>query len=69
MDWNGLVNGFGQFCDDMQPFIEWVQANWLTLVLTGEIAGAFIALRMGKMKKGLCWLAAALVTIWIGGFP
>jgi len=63
------VDNFNQFCEDAQPYIDWIQANWLTLVLTGEIAGAFIALKMGKVKRGFGWLIAALATIWIGGFP
>ena len=63
------MDNFNPFCEDVQPYIDWIQTNWLTLVLTGEIAGAFIALKMGKVKRGLGWLIAALATIWIGGFP
>ena len=63
------MDNFNQFCEDVQPYIDWIKTNWLTLVLTGEIVGAFIALKMGKVKRGLGWLIAALATIWIGGFP
>jgi len=49
------------------PYVEWLQNNWLTLVLTGEIVGAVVAVKMGRYKRGFGWLAAALATIWLGG--
>ena len=68
MNWQEFVDGFETFCNDLQPYIDWAQANWLTIVLTGEIIGAVVAVKMGKMKRGIGWLAAALITIWAGGY-
>ena len=62
------MDNFNQFCEDVQPYIDWIQTNWLTIVLTGEIIGAVVAVKMGKMKRGIGWLAAALITIWAGGY-
>ena len=62
------MDNFNQFCEDVQPYIDWIQTNWLTIVLTGEIIGAVVAVKMGKLKRGIGWLAAALVTIWAGGY-
>ena len=62
------MDNFNQFCEDVQPYIDWIQTNWLTIVLTGEIVGAVVAVKMGKMKRGIGWLAAALITIWAGGY-
>ena len=62
------MDNFNQFCEDVQPYIDWAQANWLTIVLTGEIIGAVVAVKMGKLKRGIGWLAAALITIWAGGY-
>ena len=51
----------------VSPYLDWLKDNWLTIVLTGEIVGAVIAVKMGKYRRGIGWLAAALATIWIGG--
>ena len=53
--------------ETVTPYVEWLQNNWLTLVLTGEIVGAVVAVKMGRYKRGFGWLAAALATIWLGG--
>ncbi len=45
----------------------WASANWVPLLLTGEIIGAVIAIKLGAWTKGLVWLLLALATIWIGG--
>ncbi|AGI47842.1 hypothetical protein TALC_00847 [Thermoplasmatales archaeon BRNA1] len=55
------------FVETVTPYVEWLQTNWLTLVLTGEIVGAVVAVKMGRYKRGFGWLAAALATIWLGG--
>ena len=68
MNWQEIADGFETFCNDVQPYIDWAQANWLTIVLTGEIVGAVVAVKMGKLKRGIGWLAAALITIWAGGY-
>ncbi len=47
---------------------EFVRANWFPLVLTVEIIGVVIVIKMGYYRKGVCFLLAALATIWIGGF-
>lgn len=48
------------------PIAEWASEHWLSLVLTGEIVGAVMAIKVGSYRRGLCWLAAALLTIWLG---
>lgn len=45
----------------------WASGNWVPLLLTGEIIGAVIAIKLGAWTKGLGWLLLALATIWIGG--
>ena len=55
------------FVETVTPYVEWLQTNWLTIVLTGEIVGAVVAVKMGRYKRGFGWLLAALATIWIGG--
>jgi len=68
VNWQEIADGFQQFCDDVQPYIDWTQANWLTIVLTAEIIGAVVAVKMGKLKRGIGWMVAAIVTIWAGGY-
>lgn len=53
--------------DMIGPITEWANANWLTLVLTGEIVGAAIAIRMKSYRRGALWLLVALATIWVKG--
>lgn len=47
--------------------VDWASANWVPLLLTGEIIGAVIAIKLGAWTKGLAWLLLAIATIWIGG--
>lgn len=51
----------------LQPVYGWACANWLTLVLTGQIIGAVVAVKYGHYRKGIFWLLIALATIWIKG--
>ena len=66
-DLESLKEFFETVSETASPYIGWLQTNWLTVVLTGEIVGAVVAVKMGRYRRGFGWLAAALVTIWIGG--
>ena len=46
----------------------WAYAHWVTIVLTGEIIGAVVAVKMGNYRRGLGWLGAGLLTIWLGAY-
>jgi len=48
--------------------LEWAYAHWVTIVLTGEIIGAVVAVKMGNYRRGLGWLGAGLLTIWLGAY-
>jgi len=61
------ADAVSRFAEWVAPAVEWAQSNWLLLVLTGEIVGAVAAVKLRSYRRGLCWLAAALATIWIGG--
>ena len=67
IDIDELVETFNELSAWGQPYVEWVQTNWVTIVLTGEIIGAVIAIKYNHWKRGLGWLIAALMTIWFGG--
>ena len=58
---------FQELSDKITPYLDWASQNWLALVLTGEIVGAVVAIKVGRYRRGFCWLCAALATIWIGG--
>ena len=58
---------FEEFSENISPYIEWLQGNWFPLVLSGEIVGAVIAVKLGRYRRGFGWLLAALATIWLGG--
>jgi len=47
--------------------VEWVKANWFPLVLSGEIIGSAVAIKVGQYRRGIMWMVAALATIWLGG--
>ena len=53
--------------ESLGSFMGWIKDNWFPLMLTMEIIGAVIAVKMGYYRKGVCFLIAALATIWIGG--
>ncbi len=53
----------------IEPVYQWVQENWVTVALTGEIIGAVIAVRMGAYRRGIGWLIAAVATLWLGWKP
>ena len=53
---------------DIAEVIEWTYAHWVTIVLTGEIIGAVVAVKMGNYRRGLGWLGAGLLTIWLGAY-
>jgi len=62
-----LFSFLGEVSEKASPYVSWLQGNWLALVLTGEIVGAVVAVKFGRYRRGIGWLAAALATIWIGG--
>ena len=57
----------GDLSESLGSFMGWIKDNWFPLMLTMEIIGAVIAVKMGYYRKGVCFLIAALATIWIGG--
>lgn len=59
MDTTSIVNA-------MSSLVSWAFANWTPLLLTVEIIGAVVAIKLGRYRKGVFWLVAALVTIWVG---
>ncbi len=58
---------FDELAEIVSPYAEWAKSNWLTIVLTGEIIGAVVAIKTCHYRRGFGWLLAALATIWIGG--
>lgn len=62
----GLCSVITGYADEASPYIDWIRDNWLLLVLTGEIVGAVLAVKVGMYRRGLLWLGAALATLWIG---
>ena len=66
-DIQSLAEYFEEFSEKVSPYVEWLQGNWFPLVLSGEIVGAVIAVKLGRYRRGIGWLAAALATIWLGG--
>lgn len=64
----GLYSGISEYVDAASPYIDWIGQNWLLLVLSGEIIGAVVAIKVGRYRRGLVWLVAALATIWVGAF-
>ena len=67
LDFQTAADYFGELPGKISPYLDWMQDNWLTVVLTGEIIGGVVAIKMGKYRRGVLWLAAALATIWLGG--
>ena len=63
----GLTDWIQNLSETIGPVIDWANANWVALVLTGEIVGASIAIKMRSYKRGILWLLIALATIWIKG--
>ncbi len=61
------MNTVAEVAEKAGPLVDWLSQNWIALVLTGEIIGAVLAIKVGAWRRGLCWLVAALATIWIGG--
>ena len=66
-DLQSAADFFEEFSENISPYVEWLQGNWFPLVLSGEIVGAVIAVKLGRYRRGIGWLAAALATIWLGG--
>lgn len=66
-DLQSAVDFFEEFSENISPYIEWTKSNWLTIVLTGEIVGAVVAIKACHYRRGFGWLLAALATIWLGG--
>ena len=58
---------FEELVETVSPYVDWAKSNWLTIVLTGEIIGAVVAIKTCHYRRGFGWLRAALATIWIGG--
>ena len=65
-DIQSLAECFEEFSGKVSPYVEWLQGNWFPLVLSGEIVGAVIAVKLGRYRRGFGWLLAALATIWLG---
>lgn len=63
-----LQSDLSQYLDTASPYIDWLGQNWILLVLSGEVIGAVIAIKVGRYRRGLAWLVAALATIWLGAF-
>ena len=66
MGLEGLASSLAGFAEEASPLVDWVKDNWILLVLTGEIVGAVVAVKIGRYRRGLLWLAAALATLWLG---
>ena len=66
-DLQSAADFFEEFSENISPYIEWLQGNWFPLVLSGEIVGAVIAVKLGRYRRGFGWLLADLATIWLGG--
>ena len=66
-DIQSLAECFEEFSGKVSPYVEWLQGNWFPRVLSGEIVGAVIAVKLGRYRRGFGWLLAALATIWLGG--
>ena len=66
-DLQSAVDFFEELSENIAPYVEWAKSNWLTIVLTGEIIGAVVAIKTCHYRRGFGWLLAALATIWIGG--
>lgn len=64
----GAYSAIAEYADDVSPFLDWIRGNWMLLVLSGEIVGAVLAIKMGRYRRGIVWLAAALATVWVGAF-
>ena len=60
----GMMDGIAEF---FSGAVGWASGHWVPLLLTGEIVGAVIAIKLGAYGKGLMWLLLALATIWVGG--
>ena len=56
------------FPENVAEVLAWAYAHWVTIVLTGEIIGAVVAVKMGNYRRGLGWLGAGLLTIWLGAY-
>lgn len=63
----GLSDSLGTVAGYIGPLMEWANQNWVALVLSGEIVGAAVAIKMGFYKRGILWLLVALATVWIKG--
>lgn len=63
-----IYAGIEGFVVEVSPYVEWIRQNWVLLVLTAEIVGAVVAIKLGRYRRGLIWLAAALATIWLGAY-
>ena len=61
-----LCSTVSGYADTLSPYLDWICDNWLLLVLTGEIVGAVLAIKVGLYRRGIFWLLAALATIWVG---
>ncbi len=58
----------GLLPDPAVALMDWAYNHWVTIVLTAEIIGAVVAVKMGNYRRGLAWLGAGLLTIWVGAY-
>ncbi len=50
-DLQSAVDFFEEFSENISPYIEWLQGNWFPLVLSGEIVGAVMAVKLGRYRE------------------
>lgn len=56
----------GAVVGDLSAAADWLSVHWAPLVLTGEMVGAVLAIKMGAYRLGIGWLVAAVATVWVG---
>ena len=68
-EFQGWLDAIDDISVQIEPLAQWLQDNWVTLALTGEMIGAVVAIRMGAYRRGIGWLVAAIATLWFGWSP
>ena len=68
-EFQGWLDAVNDLSVQIEPLAQWLQDNWVTVTLTGEMVGAVVAIRMGAYRRGIGWLVAAIATLWFGWSP
>ena len=68
-EFQGWLDAIDDLSVQIEPVVQWLQDNWVTVALTGEMVGAVVAIRMGAYRRGIGWLLAAMATLWFGWSP